>query len=60
MSAGIHLLETKLAKDQLVEPIDDEYIITATVIDPMLLDRWLFGFGEKVRDIVKSDINKAN
>lgn len=40
---GSHLLEIPLSKD-----LDDEYEITATVVDTEQLNRWLRGFGDAV------------
>lgn len=51
--AGAHLLETPLSKDQKVKEVDDEYQITATVVDSGQLDWWLNGFGENVSLVKK-------
>ncbi|HBT34471.1 MAG TPA: WYL domain-containing protein [Pusillimonas sp.] len=53
-TAGQHLLETLLSKDQRAVECDDYYIITATVIDSARLDWWLNGFGEQVWDVKKN------
>lgn len=50
---GQHLLETPLSLDQIVKEIDEDYSITATVVDSDRLDWWLRGFGEQVRLIRK-------
>ena len=42
---GFHLLESPLSKDQEVKELDDEYEITATVVDTEQLNWWLRGFG---------------
>ncbi|MDN5844159.1 MAG: WYL domain-containing protein [Alcaligenaceae bacterium] len=52
-SAGQHLLESRLSKDQKVVEHDDYYAITATVIDSARLTWWLNGFGERVWDVTK-------
>jgi len=46
--AGNHLLESPLSKDQKVRKINDQYEITATVVESAVLDRWLLGFGDAV------------
>jgi predicted DNA-binding transcriptional regulator YafY len=52
-SSGRHLLESRLSTDQVVTEFDDEYEITATVVDTARLDWWLRGFGERVSEIRK-------
>jgi hypothetical protein len=39
--AGLHLLESPLSADQKVKELEDEYEITATVVDSAMLDWWL-------------------
>lgn len=51
--AGLHLLESPLSADQKVKELEDEYEITATVVDSAMLDWWLRGFGESVSEISK-------
>ena len=47
--AGLHLLETRLAADQVVEDEgDDHFRLTATVNDTAQLRWWLLSFGSKV------------
>ena len=46
--AGNHLLESPLSGDQKVREIDDQYEITATVVDSAVLHRWLLSFGDEV------------
>ncbi|MFO1371427.1 MAG: WYL domain-containing protein [Candidatus Competibacteraceae bacterium] len=47
--AGLHLLETRLAADQVVEEADDDHFrLTATVNDTAQLRWWLLSFGSKV------------
>lgn len=51
--AGLHLLESRLAKDQKAVEHEDHYVITATVIDSDRLTWWLNGFGEQVWAVSK-------
>ncbi len=53
---GFHLLESPLSKDQEVTELDDEYQITATVVDTEQLNWWLRGFGDAVRGIRKKPL----
>lgn len=46
--AGMHLLETPLSADQTVKETSDHYEIRATVLDSLLLDHWLRGFGNNI------------
>ena len=47
--AGLHLLESPLASDQLVITLEDGGLeITATVVDSAMLEWWLRGFGDAV------------
>lgn len=51
---GFHLLETPLSKDQQVRKVDEEWLeITATVVDSLMLEQWLKGFGNAVKDVRK-------
>ena len=50
---GAHLLETPLSKDQEAKDLDDEYEITATVVDTEQLNWWLRSFGDAVRAVIK-------
>lgn len=45
-NAGLHLLESPLSKDQLVNELDQHFEVTATVVESDLLRRWLRGFGQ--------------
>lgn len=47
-SAGLHLLESPLSKDQTVNELDETYEITATVVESAMLNQWLRGFGSAV------------
>ena len=49
--AGLHLLESSLSEDQVVKEIDDDYEISATVVESAVLERWLMGFGDEVSDV---------
>jgi len=51
--AGAHLLESRLSVDQQVEESENSYRITATVLDSLLLERWLLGFGEEIWGVEK-------
>lgn len=53
---GYHVLESKLADDQTVKEIGDEYEITATVVDTAMLEWWLKGFGDAVSQVRRSRI----
>lgn len=51
-SAGLQLQETPLSVDQKIEELDDGWLkVTATVVDSMVLRRWLRGFGDVVTNI---------
>ena len=44
--------------DQDVREVsDDEYEISATVVDSAVLGRWLLSFGDDVRDIWKEPLS---
>jgi predicted DNA-binding transcriptional regulator YafY len=49
--AGKHLLESPLSLDQEVKEIGDWYEISTTIIDSVMLDWWLKGFGDRVSDV---------
>jgi predicted DNA-binding transcriptional regulator YafY len=51
--AGLHVVECPLSLDQQVVELDDDYEITATVVDTDMLDWWLRGFGQRVTEILK-------
>ena len=53
---GFHLLESQLSKDQEAKELDDEYEITATVVDTEQLNWWLRGFGEAAYNIQKTPL----
>ena len=53
---GFHLLESPLSKDQEVKELDDEYEITATVVDTEQLNWWLRGFGKAVKNVQKQPL----
>lgn len=52
--AGYHLLESRLSADQRVRECEDSYHVTATVLDSLLLARWLRGFGDDVWAVEKT------
>ena len=56
--AGFHLLETPLAHDQRVKELPDGWLqVSATVVDSAMLQWWLRGFGEAVREVQKLHLN---
>ena len=55
---GSTLLESPLSTDQEVKELDDEYEITATVVDTEQLNWWLRGFGNTVRGVRKKALKK--
>jgi len=56
--AGKYLLETPLSGDQQVRKCEDgRLIITATVVDSAMLERWLRGFGSLIDVIDKTRVN---
>ena len=54
---GFHLLESPLSTDQEVKELDDEYEITATVVDTEQLNWWLRGFGGAVNYVQKEAVD---
>jgi len=54
--AGAHLIESPMAADQHIEEDDDGYRVTATLLDSLLLKRWLNGFGADVWGIRKEKV----
>ena len=56
-SAGFHLTETPLSKDQIIlEETEEFYRFQATVADNDMLEWWLRKFGEDIWDITKEKI----
>ena len=52
--AGFHLLETPLAHDQRVKELPDGWLhVSATVVDSAMLQWWLRGFGDAVRNVIR-------
>ena len=51
--AGYHLQESPLSKDQTMTEEPDCYVVEATVVDSLMLEQWLRGFGEKVWRVEK-------
>lgn len=59
-SAGFHLTETPLSKDQqILEESEHHYRFQATVADNDMLNWWLRKFGEDIWDIEKSTLYPA-
>ncbi len=57
--AGSHLLETRLAADQIVGDEDDDHFrLTATVNDTAQLRWWLLSFGSKVEVLEPAGLRK--
>jgi predicted DNA-binding transcriptional regulator YafY len=46
--AGLHITESPLSPDQTVTEGADYFDITATVVDSVLLDHWIRGFGADI------------
>ena len=56
--AGLHLRESPLSKDQQVRDVGDGWMeVTATVVDSAMLEWWLRGFGDAVRDVSHQPIS---
>ena len=55
-----YLLESPLSTDQTCVEQEDSYLLTATVMDSVRLDRWLNGFGSAIWNVKKEEINEAN
>ena len=56
-SAGMHLMESPLSKDQQVVEHEDGHLeITATVVDSAMLEWWVRGFGEAVSDVRREPV----
>jgi predicted DNA-binding transcriptional regulator YafY len=54
-NAGMQLLETSLSQDQEIVELENGWLqVSATVVDSMLLRRWLRGFGEAVSSVKTS------
>ena len=58
--SGFHLLESPLSSDQEERELEDEYEITATVVDTEQLNWWLRGFGVAVRGVEKQSLKQSN
>ncbi|MBW4048764.1 MAG: WYL domain-containing protein [Proteobacteria bacterium] len=52
-TAGFHLTETPLSKDQTMIEKEGHYVVTATVVNSSMLDWWLRGFGGDVWGVSK-------
>ena len=58
--AGLHLLETRLSADQLVEDAgDDHFRLTATVDGTAQLRWWLLSFGSRVEVLEPAGLREA-
>lgn len=57
--AGLHLLETRLAADQVVGDEDDDHFrLTATVNDTAQLRWWLLSFGSRVEVLKPTELRE--
>jgi predicted DNA-binding transcriptional regulator YafY len=56
-AAGLHLLESPLSTDQIHAEMDDVYAIEATVVESSMLDWWLRGFGNAIKNVEKIAID---
>jgi predicted DNA-binding transcriptional regulator YafY len=56
-AAGYHLIESPLAKDQQVRELENQFEISATLVDTAQLEWWLRGFGEKVSHVCRDYID---
>ena len=54
--AGAHLLETPLSKDQSVIENDNDYEISATVIDSLQFEWWIRKFGDDIFNVRKESV----
>jgi len=53
---GMHLLESQLSADQQVETLKDGQLkITATVVDSIMLERWLLSFGDAISGVRRQE-----
>lgn len=55
--AGYHLLESPLSTDQAITEEASHYVIEATVVDSLMLEQWLRGFGESIWEIEKTRLS---
>lgn len=55
---GFIVQESPLSTDQVVEELPRTFKVTATVVESILLDRWLLGFGEQVTHIQRKPARK--
>ena len=56
-NAGFHLSETPLSRDQHIAEIDNGQLeITATVVDSAMLEWWLRGFGNAIKQVKREPI----
>lgn len=57
-NAGKHLLESPLSADQKITEHDDHFEITATVVESLILEKWLRGYGDEIADIERFPIDQ--
>lgn len=53
---GKHLLESRLTEGQTHTETDTGYLITANVVQTLLLDRWLNSFGGQIQNVKKDPV----
>ena len=58
-SVGLHITESPLSPDQAVTEGADYFDISATVVDSMLLDHWIRGFGEDIIRYKKTPLRRV-
>lgn len=51
--SGFHILETPLSTDQRVKVLNNGYEICATVVETIMLNRWIQGFGSAIWNVRK-------
>ncbi|QIL74141.1 WYL domain-containing protein (plasmid) [Diaphorobacter sp. HDW4B] len=59
-AAGYHLLESMLSQDQQSEELPNgDLKITATVVDSAMLEWWLRGFGDAVKEVTRTPVDEV-
>lgn len=56
-NTGHFLTESPLAGDQLVQDMGEYLEVSATVVETLILDQWLRGFGNSIRDIRRESVS---
>ncbi|MFN4327638.1 MAG: helix-turn-helix transcriptional regulator [Limnobacter sp.] len=55
-SSGQNLLETPLSADQTAKPVEGGFQFEATVVDSLLLTRWVQSYGENIQGFSKHPV----